>query len=65
MNSFHEYLQALKQAAQTPRVVNAISLLRRCLDYPERTIDSRLCANGPTFRQIAQQALAEAKASHG
>ncbi len=54
------YLSLLQAAKPTPEVKNAIILLHRRKDDPELNIDMHLGANAPTFRQVADRALANA-----
>ena len=61
MKTFQDYIAALEAAPRTERVVSAIRLAKACATYPERTPETRICANGPTFSQSFKAALADAK----
>ncbi len=64
MDTFETFLARLKAAPQTAEVQNAIKLVARCIEYgPARSLDMRIAANSPTFKQIIERALAGAHAA--
>jgi len=59
---FQDYINLLSESKQTPEVLNALSLAKGCLRYGEdRNINMTLCYGGPSYSEVFNQAINNAK----